>query len=314
MMARLPIAVLACALVLTAIGSTAEAQDNQATIAIPLGEQELQTEWRKLSEEQAEQITFRNMRGLVRAMHKYHDAHGCLPPAVVPNSDLAVEKRLSGFVLLLPFLDATDYAKDGSDSKDGQRFFTPELSAMAAALYKTMDLTKAWDDPVNLQAAETIVPAFLAPQVGAFRDKNGHAVSHFALVRGAIGKDDGAFTETFGITYFPSEERKLRISDGTANTLALGQINDGLGPWTAAGTATARFVYHRADNSTAPTFRSRHAGGCYFVNCDSGAYFLDLDKTSANTLHALATRGGDEPIDSSSLFRYESAAEWKKKK
>ncbi len=177
------------------------------------------------------------MRGLVRAMHKYHDAHASLPPAVVPNPALPPERRLSGFVLLLPFLDATDFPNDGNE---GPRFFDRELSAMAKTLHETIDIQKAWDDPVNLKAARTVVPAFLAPG-NPFRDKNGYAVSHFAFVRGAVGKDDGAFNDTVGVTFVNAAEV---IADGSVNTLALGQINDELGPWTAAGFSTGRHAYH----------------------------------------------------------------------
>lgn len=53
--------------------------------AVPLNESTLQAEWRNLDDEQAGAVILRNMRGLVRAMHKYEEAHGSLPPAVVLN-------------------------------------------------------------------------------------------------------------------------------------------------------------------------------------------------------------------------------------
>ena len=274
--------------------------------AAPLNESTLQAEWRNLDDEQAGAVILRNMRGLVRAMHKYEEAHGSLPPAVVLNPNLPPEKRLSGFVLLLPFLDATDFPKKG---QEGARFFDNELSAMAKTVGETIDVTKAWDDPANLQAARTVIPALLAPGSGPFRDKNGYAVSHFAFVRGANGKDDGVFNETVGITFGNAEKV---IEDGSSCTFALGQINDELGPWTAAGFSTSRHAYHPSDTFTAPTFGSQYVGGCYFVNCDSYAYFLDIDKTGARNFHALATRAGWESLDSSALPRFNTATEWKR--
>jgi hypothetical protein len=297
--------IVAGALVFMATSRAAEAQNQGTEIMLPLDGTKLRADWDELTDEQAGQITLRNMRGLVRAMHMYNDAHGSLPPAVVPNPELQPEKRLSGFVLLLPFLDATDFVRDG---KDGPRFFDPELSSMAASLYKTIDLKKAWDDPVNQKAARRIIPAFLAPLNGPFRDKSGNAVTHFAFVRGANGKDDGAFNDTVGITFLNAEKT---ISDGTVNTLALGQIDNELGPWIAAGFSSARHAYHKSDAITAPTFGSRYDGGCYFVNCDSYAYFLDIDNTGAKNIHALATRAGGELLDSSALPRYKTAMKWK---
>lgn len=294
------------ALFVAASFNSIRAEDANTKITLPLDETKLRAEWRHLSDEQAGKAILRNMRGLVRAVHKYHDAHGSLPPAVIPNSNLPFEKRLSGFVLLLPFLDATDFPKNG---EPGARFFDRQLSDMAKTLYASIDLKKAWDDPVNVKAARTVVPAFLAAGNGPFRDKDGYAVSHFAFVRGADGQDDGAFNETVGITFLRSGDDERTIADGTSATFAIGQINDELGPWIAAGFSTARHVYHPSDVFMAPTFGSHYDGGCYFVNCDSYAYFLDIDKTPARTLHALATRAGGELI--MGVAQYKTAAEWK---
>jgi len=299
-------AIAACAFFLAATCRMTDAKAEDIGTSLPLEERALQAEWRHLDEEQAGEVTLSNMRGLVRAMHKYDEQHGSLPPAVVPNPHLRPEKRLSGFVLLLPFLDATDFARDG---KEGQRFFNDDLSVMAKSVGETMDLTKAWDDPVNLKAARTLIPALLAPGGGPFRDKNGYAVSHFAFVRGANGKDDGAFNETIGITFLDADKV---IADGSVSTFALGQINDYLGPWTAAGPATSRHAYHPSDAVKSPTFGGPNDGGCYFVNCDSSAYFLAIDKTAVEDFHALATRAGSEPIDSSALPRFKNVKEWKR--
>jgi len=299
-------AIVACAFVVATTCRMTDAAAEDIGNSLPLDERALQAEWQDLDEKQAGELTLRNMRGLVRAMHKYDEEHGSLPPAVVPNPHLPPEKRLSGFVLLLPFLDATDFARDG---KEGQRFFNDDLSAMAKSVGETIDLTKAWDDPVNLKAARTLIPALLAPGGGPFRDKNGYAVSHFAFVRGANGKDDGAFNETVGITFLDADEV---IADGSVSTFALGQINDALGPWTAAGPATSRHAYHPSDAVKSPAFGGPNEGGCYFVNCDSSAYFLAIDKTAAADFHALATRAGGELIDSSALPRFKNVLEWKR--
>lgn len=283
------------------------AEEKDAAPALPLEEAALKAAWQELNDDDAAVVTLRHLRGLVRAAHKYHDVHGSLPPAIVPNPDLPPEKRLSGFVLLLPHLNAADFPLE---NKVGKRFFDDALAEKALELYESIDLKKAWDDPANDQAARTILPAFLLPAGKPFRDVNGYAVSHIAFVRGAKGEDDGAFNETEGITYLNAEKI---IADGTVNTLAFGQISDQLGPWIAAGTSTARYAYHPSDQFTAPTFGSGRLG-CYFVNCDSSAYFLDVDKTDAETFHALATRAGGELVDMNRLARFQTRGEWKRAK
>ena len=265
----------------------------------------LREKWKQLDEAQVAEITLRHLHGIVRAAHKYCEKHGSLPPPAVPNPDLPPEKRLSGLVLLLPHFEATTWLKGGVEKEP---VFDEEMIKLAKQLHKSIDLTKAWDDPTNLEAARTIVPAFLSPRADPFRDKQGYAVSHFALVRGAGGEDNGAFPEDGGITYEPGPKS---ISDGSVNTLAVGQIHSQLGPWIAAGPSTSRHVYHPSDDSKVPSFGSRHEGGCYFANGDSYVYFLDLRKTPAVVLRDLAGRSDGTLIDHHKLPRYRTAVEWK---
>lgn len=280
---------------LISLHASAFGQQSVGTAADP----ELPTEWAQLTDEEMGEITRNHLQGLVRAMHKYHDEKGSLPPAVIPNEDLPPEKRLSGFVLLLPYLDARDFS---SGVEPGDWFFDDKVVRAAKTLYGSIDQSKAWDDPANLQAARTIVPAFLAPGIKPIRSEDGYALSHFAFVRGALGKDNGAFTDETGITF-------KDVTDGTSSTLALGQVDTALGPWIAAGTATSRYVYHPSLESDAPSFSGRHEGGGYFANIDSFAYFLDLRKTNPEDFHALATKSGKELVPVSKLARSTSPLE-----
>ncbi|WP_197169417.1 DUF1559 family PulG-like putative transporter [Novipirellula galeiformis] len=259
----------------------------------------LPAEWAQLDEEEMGEITRNHLRGLVRAMHKYHDEKGSLPPAVIPNEELPPEKRLSGFVLLLPYLDARDFSSGG---ELGNRFFDDEIARAAKTLYDSIDRSKAWDDPANLEAARSVVPAFLAPGIKPIRSEDGYALAHFAFVRGALGKDNGAFTNAAGITI-------KDITDGTDSTLALGQVDTALGPWIAAGPATSRHVYHPSVENDALSFGGPYKGGAYFVNVDSFAYFLNTLKTKPEDYHALATRSGREINLMSKVSRSTTARE-----
>ncbi len=135
--------------------------------------------WNQLTHREAAEITRRNIHGLVRAAHLYAEKHGSLPPAVIANPKLPAGKRLSGFVLLLPYLKADSW------SEKGKPCFDSATVKLANDVYEMIDQTKAWDDPVNLKAAKTILPPLLAPQSGGFRDEAGFALAHFAFVRGS---------------------------------------------------------------------------------------------------------------------------------
>ena len=244
---------------------------------------DLQQRWNKLTKAEAAEVARRHIHGLVRAAHLYHEAHGSFPPAVVPNRNVPAGKQLSGLVLLLPYLRAASWLE-----KD-KPCFDSDVVKHAENLYKSIDLKKAWDAPVNLKAAKTIVPAFFAPQSGAFRDENGLAVTHFALVQGSSGGRDGAF---------PGEEpiEISGITDGTVSTLAIGQIAHDLGPWIAEGLSTARQVHPRTEKEPGTFGSLYHNSGAYFAMCDSTPSFFVFDRTSFPALDKLATRAGGEIV------------------
>ena len=209
-------------------------------------------QWDGLNDEQIDEISLRHLKAVVYAMHAYLEKNGTFPLATVPNPKLPIEKRLSGFVLLLPYLGVRRSWLPEND--EGWQKWHAD-NAAAKQLFDKIDLKKAWDDPVNATAAKTILLEFVVPGGAQLRDKRGYAISHFAFVRGSDGNDNGAF---------PLEPAKgLTIKDfpdGTSVTLAIGQIRNTLVPWIAAGTSTARFVYHPADKSGKPSFGGPYVG------------------------------------------------------
>lgn len=274
-------------------------QEYREESALPVGEVAIAATWNDLDQVERDKITLRNLHGLVRAIHKYHDVHGTFPPAEIPNLKLPPEKRLSGFVLLLPYLGEATYLWQG---KEGRKIFDRQFAESTKKLYRSIDLSQAWDDPANLEAAKTLVPIFLLPGVKMLRDDKGLALSHVAFVRGSNGNDDGVFT---------SEPRRINeISDGTASTLAIGQVNRDFGPWIAAGSSTSRFLHTEDVDSNAISFGGSIDAGCFFVNCDSYPYFLDLTKTTADSLRALSTAAGGEIILNTKLARFNGLKAW----
>jgi hypothetical protein len=234
------------------------------------------------------------------AVLSYADEHeGRLPPVAVPNSELPEEKRLSGLVLLLPYLGArptSRYMSDKAWEKQRDVLEDSELAKRAREVYGRIDLKKSWDDPANDEAARSIVWEFLVPGFGSPRNKQGYAVSNIAFVQGFAGVysspgTDGAFDAT-GV-------KMSQIRDGISQTLGLGQIYTKVGPWIAAGTSTSRFLYGFNDRVRLhkATFGSRDGVAGYFSWVDADVVFLDLDKAADSVVQALACRSDGIALD-----------------
>src|SRR5262249_45205124 len=149
-------------------------------------------------------------------------------------------------------------------------------------LFEMIDLKKAWDDPANAKAARTLVEEFVTPSGAPLRDRQGFAVTHFALVRGSLANEQGLFPLDQ-----PKGRHSFDVSDGLSLTVAIGQVHADLGPWIAAGPATARRVAHPTV-ANEPTFGSQFPGRAYFGTGKGNTYFLDMARTNPQTLQFLA--------------------------
>jgi hypothetical protein len=78
----------------------------------------------------------RNFKIIGMALHNYHDVYKVLPPAYTVDAD--GRPLHSWRTLILPFMEETQ-------------------------LYKSIDLSKPWDDPVNQKAAQTPISAYRCP-------------------------------------------------------------------------------------------------------------------------------------------------------
>jgi len=77
-----------------------------------------------------------NLKQLALAMHNYHDAYGCFPPAYVADEN--GRPMHSWRVLLLPYLEQQ-------------------------ALYERYHFDEPWDSPANLALAQTVIETFRCP-------------------------------------------------------------------------------------------------------------------------------------------------------
>lgn len=119
-----------------------------------------------------------NLKQIGLALHTYHDEHGAFPPAYTVDAD---GNRLHSWrTLLLPYLDQQ-------------------------ALFESIDLTKPWDDPVNAEARETVLWAYVCP--------SSPDESKYSNYLAVIGPEHLFFDST--------PRKKTDVTDGFAKTIAL---------------------------------------------------------------------------------------------
>lgn len=242
-----------------------------------------------------------HLRQLGLAAHGYHDAHKVLPPGMA--GDGTPEPYLSWLARLLPHVEQ------------------PALWEQTATAYKQ---EKNFLSP--LHAARSVpVAMFLCPADGrisasASKDATNHPVAYTSYL-GVVGRNAGL---TDGLLYLDSRHKLGDATDGTSNTLLIGErppnADLSLGWWYAGwgqakngdaefllGARTRcynRFIatcpegpYHftagRLDNPCdAFHFWSPHASGAHFAFADGSVRFLRYSVD--DILPALATRGGGE--------------------
>ena len=241
-------------------------------------------------------ITRKHMKAIVFATHSYADANeGQLPPAIVANESLPPDKRLSGFVLLLPYFKVKPSYLEQPVWETVR--IAPQEADKLEKLFASIDVTKAWDDPANLVAARTPIGCLLMPDIPQVQCEDGFPVSHVAFVRGYEAEPDGAF---------PGEDKVAlqHLTDGTVHTLAIGQVSENLGPWIAAGTATSRFLSRYDERNGAPGFGGAVPGTAFFALCDGSLRLVDLRASIESGLRALTTRAGQDTHEIEHAVRY----------
>ena len=248
-------------------------------------------------------VARKHMKAIVFAIHSYADANeGQLPPAIVANDSLPAERRLSGIALLLPYFKVKPSYLDHSIWETVR--MAPHEADKLAKLFASIDLKKAWDDPVNLVAARTQIGCLLMPDIRQVETENGFPVTHVAFVRGYGTEQDGAFPGDNKIAF-------EHISDGTSKTLAIGQVSENLGPWIAAGEATSRFLYHHDEQHGAAGFGGPIPGIAFFAICDGSLRLIDLRASTESGLQAIATRAGEDDQETKhSIQFYDSVAQY----
>lgn len=153
-----------------------------------------------------------NIRQIALATHNYENQHGHFPRAFGPINSTATHpgaERLSGFALLLPFMDHDLMWREIS-----------EPSSFSGVAFP------AGPDPwaTNYRPWQETMPGFLCPTRSGRENGFGHTSYAFSVGDVAQGiqsrtKARGPFGGSFKITF-------SQITDGCSNTIALAEIGN----------------------------------------------------------------------------------------
>jgi prepilin-type N-terminal cleavage/methylation domain-containing protein/prepilin-type processing-associated H-X9-DG protein len=186
-----------------------------------------------------------NLNQIAVALLNYADVYHALPPAYTVDAD---GKPLHSWrTLILPYLEQK-------------------------SLYDKIDLSKAWDDPANVEALKTVLPVYRCPSAGC-------PENHTIYV--AIVAPNGCFRS--------AEPRRLsEITDDHAKTLLVIEVDpEHAVPWMAPTDADMDVLLGFNRETTLA-----HPGGFTAAFVDGSVSFLSAD-LPADKRRALVSIAGD---------------------
>jgi prepilin-type processing-associated H-X9-DG protein len=190
-----------------------------------------------------------NLKQIALAMHNYESMYRRLPPAY--TTDENGQPLHSWRTLILPFIEQQ-------------------------ALYDSIDLSKPWDDPVNQQAAATVVHAYRCPSAPGEASNT----TEYQVVVDPRSLFPGAESATFGSAI-----------DGLSNTVMVVETPESLAvPWMSP---------HDCDMAEYLGYaQSNHTGG-FNVAMGDGSVRLIGSQTNTEVRQSMVTRNGNElvPLD-----------------
>ncbi len=187
-----------------------------------------------------------NLKQIALALHNYEQAYNGLPPAY--TVDAKGNPLHSWRTLILPYLEQEP-------------------------LYRTIDLSKPWNDPANAKALETSLGVFRCPEaVGP-----GNTTTYLA-----IAAPNGCLN--------PKESRRLtEITDAHDSTLMVIEAGEEYAvPWMAPVDADESLLM-----GIGPTTKLHHAGGTNACFVAGNVRFLKAN-TPAIVLRALMSISGND--------------------
>ena len=191
-----------------------------------------------------------NLKQIALALRRYHDEYNALPPAYTVDAE---GKPLHSWrTLILPYLEQKK-------------------------LYDTIDLTKAWDDPVNAEAAQAMPHVYGCPSVG-------HSSPGMTVYLAVAGP---------GCCFQPGQPRPFsEITDGLSNTLLVIEVSKPHAVhWMAPQDADETLILSLGK----VTKDLHHTGGMHGLLGDGSIHFLSVN-LEADKWKGLCTIAGNEQI------------------
>jgi prepilin-type N-terminal cleavage/methylation domain-containing protein len=190
-----------------------------------------------------------NLKQIALALRNYEQTYKALPPACTVDAN--GRPLHSWRTLILPYLEQE-------------------------ALYRTIDLSKPWNDPANARALATPLHAYYCPE----SNKPQNTTTYLAA-----SAPNGCLA--------PKEPRRLaEVTDAHESTLLLIEAGEEHAvPWMAPVDADESLVL-----SLGPNTKLHHAGGMNACLLDGSVLFLKAD-TPARVRRALVSIAGDDNDD-----------------
>lgn len=187
-----------------------------------------------------------NLRAIGLALHNYHEAHGTFPPPYTVDTNS--QPLHSWRTLILPYL--------GQES-----------------LYKSIDLSKPWNDPANAKAYDTHLREYECSSRGISPG--------FTTYLAVLGD---------GCSFDPAHPTQISdVTDGLSNTVAVIDVApDQAVHWMSPADASPELVL-------APKSRHSHGNGTHVLILDGSVGFI-VDTLPTETLRALLTIAGHETL------------------
>ena len=190
-----------------------------------------------------------NIKQIGLAMHNYHSEYKQLPPAFTVDAD--GNPLHSWRTVLLPFMEQQ-------------------------ALYEQIDMSKPWDDPVNIAFGETVIPGYACPSVS----QTPNMTTYLAVV------DASGIMSGSTATAFPN------VVDGLSNTIMVVEADSGLAvPWMKPQDIDmSQFL-----DAGSVRDSGGHQGGAH-VLMGNGAVKFVTDSADPTLRRSLISKAGNEEI------------------
>lgn len=213
-----------------------------------------------------------NLKQIGLALHNFHDVHQAFPQGAAPvEGERDVADRFSWQAQILPFVEQ-------------------------AALYQQLDMKAPLSAAKNADAVRAAIPVYRNPHLSA--PPNMPNACDYAGVAGLTEK--GPFLKVrekgAGMFAYDRKTQMRDITDGTSNTLMVGEVSNGRTPWSQAGPGSIRPIVKAPGINVPGGFGGAAPGGCNFLLGDGSVRFVS-EKIDARLMESLTTIAGGEVIN-----------------